>query len=48
VVSVDLGDESSVFGGKWVLKEGEHLGELLLGDLEVLVAIPVLEEALGV
>jgi len=48
VVSVDLGNESSVFGGKWVLQEGEYLSELLLGDLEVFVAIPVLEETLGV
>ena len=48
VVSVDLGDKGGVLSGKWVLEEGEHLGELFLGDFEALVAIPVLEEALGI
>lgn len=31
-----------------VVKEGKNLSELLLGDLEMLVAIPVLEEGLGI
>lgn len=48
MVSVDFGNEGGVFGVEGVLEEGEDLGELFLADLKVFVAIPVLEEALGV
>ena len=41
-------DEFDVLFRNGVAKESEGLSELLSGHLEVLMAVPVLEEALGI
>jgi len=46
--SVFGSNEADIISRDVVVEEGKNLSELLLGDLEMLVAIPVLEEGLGI
>lgn len=48
VSTVDLVDGKEVLIGHCEAEIGKSLSELLRGDLEVLVAVPILEETLGV